>query len=463
MPGSEFKRTVDRALDDGFLQTALVRATGVFQGNRDRTAAELGYFEEVRSRVREAKERVLSNLDQYLVQLEEQVTAAGGRVIWAEDGQEVIDYILDLAQNRGLVRVVKGKSMVSEEIHLNDALEAAGMDVLETDLGEYILQLLGEKPSHIIAPAIHRTKEQIARLFEKKLGMPYTENPEEMTQVVRRELRNRFLTADLGITGVNFAVAETGTLVILENEGNIRMSTTLPRCHVAIMGVEKVMADWDDLAAALQALPISAVGQRLSSYVSFLTGSGRQGGEGPEELHLIIMDGFRTKVLADPDFREILRCLRCGSCLNVCPIYRHLGGHSYPWVYSGPLGVVLTGAARGEESASDVAGACTLCQACQAVCPAKIDLMGLILKLRQRLALHDESARHALGAAARVMASPWGYDLFSRLLTGAATLGLDPAGGVRSVTPTLKDLGEGRRFSGPSVGPFHRRSTDKDN
>ncbi|MEW5725618.1 MAG: lactate utilization protein B, partial [Thermodesulfobacteriota bacterium] len=415
-----FRRTIDQALGNRFLQTALDRATGSFKNTRTQAVAEYGDFEGLRRRAREAKDRVLADLDLYLTRLEAAVTAAGGKVFWAEDGAAAIDYVVRLAREKGARRVVKGKSMTTEEIHFNPGLEKAGLEVFETDLGEYIVQLLGERPSHIIGPAIHKTKEEVGRLFEEKLGLEYTDNPEEMTRAVRQELRARFLSADMGVTGVNFAVAETGTLVLLENEGNIRMSTTLPRVHVAVMGLEKVVADMTDLEPLLRILPLAAIGHRLPSYVSFLTGPGRVEGEGPEELHLVLLDGFRTRALADPDYRQLLRCLRCGSCLNFCPVYRRLGGHSYPWVYSGPIGVALTGAALGHAAARDVAGASTLCRACGQVCPVMIDLPGIIMKLRRLLAREDPALGAPITALARGLASSLGFDLAGRLAGLAA-------------------------------------------
>jgi L-lactate dehydrogenase complex protein LldF len=373
-----------------------------------------------------------------------------------------VDYIRRLAADKKLGRVVKGKSMVSEEIHLNQALEADGLEVYETDLGEYIIQLLGQRPSHIIGPAIHKTKEEIGRLFASKLGIPYTDVPEEMTRAVRKELRARFLAADLGITGANFAVAETGTLVLLENEGNIRMSTTLPPVHVAVMGIEKLVADWTDLAPLLRILPLSAVGQRLPSYVSFLTGPGRVRDEGPREFHLVLVDSFRSTVLADPLFRQMLRCLRCGACLNYCPVYRHLGGHGYPWVYSGPMGVALTAAAFGPQAARDVAGASTLCQACGSVCPVMIDLPGLILEARKRAATDEPGIGRLVDGMARILAAPKGYDLFGRLAAAGSMAVLSADGRVKRGPQRLWDLGRDRRLPRPAFEPFHRSPLDEE-
>ena len=456
MSSPEFDQTIRGALNNKFLQMALVRATSSFKNMRINAVRDLGYFEELRHLAKEAKDRVINNLDHYLTQLENSVSDAGGTVTWAQTGQDVVDYIVRLAKDKKLKKVVKGKSMTSEEIHLNPALEQAGLEVLETDLGEYIIQLVGERPSHIIGPAIHKTKEEIARLFESKIGLPYTDVPEEMTLAVRKRLRTAFLEADLGITGANFAVAETGTLVLLENEGNIRMSTTLPRIHVAVMGLEKVVADLTDLAALLQILPLSAVGQRLPSYVSLLTGPGRRQGEGPEELHLIIYDGFRSQVLADPLFRQVLRCVRCGACLNFCPVYRLIGGHSYPWVYSGPIGVVLTGAAQGAAAARDISGASTLCQTCKSVCPVMIDLPELILELRRRAGQGDNVMSQAFKTAAAGLATPLGFDLAGRMMELGFKTALKSSGQARFGPQALKCLVEGRRFPEPAHEPFHR-------
>jgi len=452
-----FDLNLDRALRNRFLQLALKRATGAFKDLRSGIINDLENFEELRQRAKEAKDRVLGRLDHYLTRLEASVTQAGGRVFWASTGDEVARYILTLARAKGLKSVVKGKSMTTEEIGLNPVLEQAGLEVLETDLGEYIIQLVGERPSHLIVPAVHKTREETARLFQKKLGLAYTDRPEELTRAVRDRLRGRFLSADLGVTGVNFAVAETGTLVLLENEGNIRMSSTLPRIHVAVMGLEKVVADFRDLAVLLQILPISATGQRLPSYVSFITGPGRHPGEGPEELHLILYDGYRTKVLADPDFRQVLRCLRCGACLNFCPVYRRIGGHTYPWTYSGPIGVVLTAAARGLEEARDIVGASTLCRACGQVCPVMIDLPELILEARRRLAEQTPAGpARAFDLAAHCLATPAGFDLAARGLSAAAGAMIDRQGLVRRGPEKIWGLGEGRRLPRPAEEPFRR-------
>lgn len=276
--------------------------------------------------------------------------------------------------------------MTTEEIGLNAALEAAGIEPLETDLGEYIIQLAGEAPFHIIAPALHKTREEVTELFMEKLGSRRLETREALTQEARRILRDGFRQADLGISGVNFAVAETGTIAVVENEGNARLSTSLPRVHIAVMGMEKVIPDLASLGIFLKILARSATGQKMSSYTSLITGP-RRGDEedGPEAFHLVVLDNGRSQLLADPELREALRCIRCGACLNVCPIYRHAGGHSYGWVYSGPIGSVITPSLVGRDQASALPFASSLCGACRDVCPVRIDLPRMLLAQRRKI------------------------------------------------------------------------------
>src|SRR5437870_8539152 len=280
---------------------------------------------------------------------------------------------------------VKSKSMATEEIHLNDALEAAGVTPVETDLGEYIIQLAHERPSHIIAPAIHKTKGQVAELFSKELKREAAPDPEILTQIARAELRQKFLEADLGISGANFGVAETGTVVLVTNEGNGRMVTSLPRVHVAVMGVEKVIPSMTDLAVFLAILAKSATGQKLSVYTSLVNGP-RRGGEleGPEEFHLVLLDNGRIRQVSGP-LREALNCLRCGACLNVCPVYRQIGGHAYGYTYPGPIGILLTAMLEGPGSVKDLAHASSLCGACADACPVRIDIPRMLIELRREV------------------------------------------------------------------------------
>src|SRR5438309_2488171 len=314
--------------------------------------------------------------------------------------------------------------MVTEEIELNEALEREGIEAVETDLGEYIVQLAHEKPSHILAPAVHKSKEDISDLFADKLGTMNLKDAREMTVVARKRLREYFCTADMGITGANFAVAETGTIVLVENEGNIRLSTTLPRIHVAVMGIEKVIPTLDDLAVFLKILARSASGQKMSSYVSFITGARRTGEvDGAGEFHLIVLDNGRTRILADEDMRESLYCLRCGACLNVCPVYQKLGGHAYGSVYPGPIGSILTPVFAGLEKTRDLPFASTLCGACREICPVRIDIPRILLKLRSEWSEggHDHRAgssvfeRLAIRVWAFAMGRPFLYNSLIRI------------------------------------------------
>jgi L-lactate dehydrogenase complex protein LldF len=370
------------AVQNKSLQARLRVLTG-FTVMRNAAFAQLKDGEALRDRAREIKEQSIANLDAYLVQLEENVALLGGTVHWARTGEEACAIVLELARKNKVTRVVKSKSMVTEEVELNEALEHAGIEAVETDLGEYIVQLAHEKPSHILAPAVHKSKGDIAELFAEKLGAPNLRDAEEMTVVARKRLREKFCTAEMGITGANFAIAETGTIVLVENEGNIRLSTTLPRIHVALVGIEKIVPSLDDLAVFLKILARSASGQKMSSYVSFITGARRAGeADGAKEFHLILLDNGRTRILADKEMRESLYCLRCGACLNVCPVYQKIGGHAYGSVYSGPIGSILTPVFAGLEKTKDLPFASTLCGACREICPVRIDIPRILLKLR---------------------------------------------------------------------------------
>jgi len=405
------------ALGDRVLQAALANATSKFMTARRTALAGFPQGEAYRERARQIKEATLQRLDEYLERLCDNVERAGGVVHWARDAAEARAIVLELAQARGVRTVVKSKSMATEEIHLNDGLTAAGITTVETDLGEYIIQLAGERPSHIIVPAIHKTKEQIAELFQAETHQAVAADPEALTRVAREELRQRFLQADMGISGVNFAVAETGTLVLVTNEGNGRLVTTLPRIHVALMGIDKVIPSLTDLMVFLQLLPRAATGQKLTTYTNLIRGPRRPDeADGPDELHVVILDNGRVAQLAGP-LREALHCLRCGACLNVCPVYRAVGGHAYGHVYPGPIGILLTAMLEGTPAVRDLAHASSLCGACQEACPVKIDIPRMLVALRvsldrERIAPWPE--RVLFKAFARLLAHPALFRLLAR-------------------------------------------------
>lgn len=383
-----FVENYRRALVNPTLQRALATATGKALDSRREAVEHVGEegWQRLRDRARAVKEHTVGNLDFYLAQLAENVERCGGQVFWAQTAEDARRYIIELAARRGVRVAVKSKSMMTEEIELNRALEAAGVEAVETDLGEYIVQLAGERPSHINMPAIHKTRGDVAELFTEKLGVEMDGDIAQMAGLARRVLRRRFAEAGMGITGVNYAVAETGTVVLVENEGNIRLTNSLPRLHVALMGIEKVIPRLEDLDVFLRLLSRSASGQKLCSYLSFLTGvKGSESEEGPDEFHLVILDNGRTQMLANPHLRESLFCIRCGACLNVCPVYQKIGGHAYGWVYPGPIGAVLTPQMIGRERAAALPFASTLCGACRDVCPVKINLPEMLLHLRHEI------------------------------------------------------------------------------
>jgi L-lactate dehydrogenase complex protein LldF len=396
-----FVENYKRALANEQLQRALFNATSKFTAHRNLGVADIAdEWEDLRTEARGIKEHTIARLDEYLDMFAANVERAGGRVFWARDAKEANDYVTTLALERGVRLAVKSKSMVTEEIELNEALASAGVEPVETDLGEYIVQLAGERPSHIIAPAIHKTRFDVADLFSEKLNVERLEEIEAMTALARRVLRERFASAGLGVSGANFAVAETGTIVLVENEGNIRLTTSLPRVHVALMGIEKVIPRLEDLAVFLKILPRSGSGQRFTSYVSFLTGIKRRPDEeGPEELHVVILDNGRSEMLADPHLRESLYCIRCGACLNVCPVYQKIGGHAYGWIYPGPIGAVITPQLVGRERAADLPFASSLCGACREVCPIKINIPDMLLRLRYQLKEETGGGRSGGGSA----------------------------------------------------------------
>lgn len=382
-----FKRSASAALEDQDLQSALNFAKDGFIGKRSAAVAKFPEWEAIRTEAREMKNHVLENLDHYLLAYESAVIANGGTVHWAETGADAADIIVELCKKAGASTVAKGKSMVGEEAGLNEALIAAGVVPIETDLGEYIIQLAQEPPSHIIAPAIHKTREQVSDLFHEhhqQYGLhDRLVDRAALVNEARTVLRDKFIAADVGITGANFLVAETGQHILVTNEGNGDLSSVLPDTQIVIAGIEKVVPNLDDASALLRLLARSATGQHFSNYTSLMSGPRRKNDiDGPTNFHVVLVDNKRTEMLSG-ELREMLRCFRCGACLNHCPVYGSVGGHAYGWVYPGPMGSVVTPVMVGLENAPDLPHACTLNGRCAEVCPMSIPLPSLLRSHRQ--------------------------------------------------------------------------------
>lgn len=380
------KSRLAKEVTDPVLRKNLIKAQTVIGAKRQMMMDELGNWESWRDISKDIRNHVIENLDGYLWQLSESIERNGGNVFFAKDDKEAREYIVKVCQSKNAKKVVKSKSMVTEEISLNEALEAAGIETLETDLGEFVLQIADDKPSHIVVPAIHISRTEIRKRLHEKLGYEGDEEPENMTAFVRKHLREHFLQADVGISGCNFAIPESGTLCLVTNEGNLRMATTIPKTHIAVMGMERIAPSFNDVDPLLTMLARSAVGLRLTSYNTWLTGPRLEGEiDGPEDFHLVIVDNGRSDIIAS-EFRDVLRCIRCGACMNTCPCYRHIGGHGYGSIYPGPIGAVITPLLGGYEEFRDLPNICSLCTACDSVCPVRIPLSSLILQHRRVIA-----------------------------------------------------------------------------
>ncbi|MDC3414838.1 LutB/LldF family L-lactate oxidation iron-sulfur protein [Terrihalobacillus insolitus] len=421
-----FNNRVEKGLGDDFMRGAVRSAQGRLQNNRSKAADELGDWEEWRSLGQEIRQHTMENLDYYLNQLSDKVAELGGHVYFAETADDANRYVRDVVQKKQGKKVVKSKSMVTEEIALNDALEEDGCEVVETDLGEYILQIDDhDPPSHIVAPALHKNKEQIRDVFQERKGYTDSEKPEELTLFAREQLRKEFLSADIGITGCNFAVAESGSFALVTNEGNARLVTTLPKTQITVMGMERIVPTWEELDVLVSMLTRSAVGQKLTSYVTALTGPREIGhADGPEEFHLVIVDNGRSKILGT-EFQEALHCIRCAACINVCPVYRHVGGHAYGSIYPGPIGAVLTPLLGGYEDYKELPYASSLCGACTDVCPVKIPLHEQLIMHRRKIVEEEEestkSERLAMKGFSLATGSPRLYKIGTKMAPLLAT------------------------------------------
>ena len=388
-PAQTFQDAARVALGDTQLRRNMGKATQTIRVKRAAVVRELPDWEPLREAGRAIKERVLRHLDKYLVQIEESVTRAGGKVHWARDAAEANRIIAAIAKGHGAKEVVKVKSLTTDEIGLNEALHREGIEAIETDLAELIVQLAGDRSSHILVPAIHKNRSEIRELFKRKLGVEdLTDEPKALAGAARTHLRAKFLSAKVAVSGANFGVAESGTICVVESEGNGRMCLTLPEVLISVMGLEKIIPSWQDFEVFLQLLPRSSTGERMNPYTSFWTGVSP--GDGPKEFHLVLLDNGRTKVLADKMGRQALNCIRCSACLNICPVYERTGGHAYNSVYPGPIGAILTPQLAGVENAGSLPYASSLCGACYDVCPVKINIPDVLVHLRGKVVRHKQ-------------------------------------------------------------------------
>ncbi|MEE4263844.1 MAG: LutB/LldF family L-lactate oxidation iron-sulfur protein [Desulfobacteraceae bacterium] len=463
----DYNSEAKKALKNQVLQGALADLQGRFGHGTALAYQNLPEGPDLRLKAHDIRKNGIENLDVLLETLAANVRKNGGQVFFAQDAQAALDYCLQIARKHNVKLAVKGKSMVSEEIGLNSALLKNGIDVAETDLGEYIIQLAGERPSHIIAPAIHKTRKDIGRLFTDKIGISYTEDPPSLTRAARKSLRQKFLAADMGFSGCNIACAETGHILTVSNEGNIRMSTTMPRVHVAIMGMERVAARLEDHDILLRLLCRAAAAQNMGTYASYVGGPRyADQADGPDEFHLIILDNGRSRILADPEFREMLYCIRCAACLNICPVYGKIGGHAYGHPYSGPVGAVVLPLFAGINAAKDLCQGETLCGACQDACPVNIDLPRMLLALRAKLADGDpdwgvtrasRSEKAVFKIWSWMIRSRQVYELFLRAASLGQKLFPQKDGMVRWLPPPLNGWSRGRDIKPVAGESFIKR------
>lgn len=462
----DFRQGAGAALSDPKIQANLEGLYNGFHQARIDASDQTPDWEALQDKGRAIKAHTLDNLAYYLELVERNVIASGGHIYFARDAEAASNYVVNLAKERGIELVIKGKSMVSEEMALNHRLEEEGIEPVETDLGEYIVQLAEETPFHIIAPAIHKSRGEVSELFVEKLNVPMYDNIEDLTREARDQLRQKFVDAGMGITGANFIVAETGTVTLVTNEGNGRMCTSMPKIHVAITGMEKVVPSIEDLGLFLRLLIRSATGQRISSYVTTVTGPrGEDEVDGPEEFHLVIVDNGRSKMLADPNLREALYCLRCGACLNACPVYRKVGGHAYGWVYPGPIGAIVSPMLTNLSEAKDLPYASTLCGACKEACPVKINIPRMLLYLRKELTQGETYPEHkSVSMAESTAVKGWRASVSSSFMMRLSNLGgrllqlpFVRGGRIDRLPSPLSGWTKHRKFPAIASKPFRTR------
>jgi iron-sulfur cluster protein len=446
-----FKASITRAVNDSNLTGALGKFSEAYKVNRAKAYEGID-FEDLRTRIAEIKSSAACDLDGLAETFQKNAEALGAKVFRTRDPDEVKQYILKVAREGGVKHVVKSKSMATEEIHLNRSLMEAGISVAETDLGEWIIQLAGQTPSHMVMPAIHMTKEEVAELFSKEVEERVSTDIPRLVKVARSELRPKFLAADMGISGGNIAVAETGSIVLVTNEGNARLVTTLPRIHIALIGVEKLVREFDSVAPILEALPRSATAQLLTSYVSIISGPTQNDDGSTKELHIILMDNKRTEMARDPKFKQALQCIRCGSCLNVCPIFRLVGGHVFGGIYTGGIGTILTAWFDELQKSEDIQGLCIQCGNCTQVCPGKLDIPEMIMEIRRRLV--QEKGQSLVQKA--IFGVVNNRKLFHTMLRAASLAGKPFTSGkfIRHLPLFLSDLTEGRSLPAIAAEPF---------
>ncbi|GGN65927.1 LutB/LldF family L-lactate oxidation iron-sulfur protein [Oceanobacillus indicireducens] len=454
---SPFQERVQKGIENDFMRQAVSSAQGRFRTGKLTQAEELGNWEDWRQLGEEIRKHTVENLDYYLQQLSDQVSRRGGNVFFASTAEEATEYIQNVIKNKEAKKVVKSKSMVTEEIGLNHALELGGVEVVESDLGEWILQLDDDPPSHIVTPALHKNKEQIRETFAEKRGYTNSDKPEELASFSRDQLRKEFLSADVGITGCNFAIAESGTITLVTNEGNAEMATTLTDTLVTVMGMERIVPTWEEMEILVGLLTRSAVCQKLTSYITAYTGSRLEDEiDGPDDYHLVIVDNGRSKILGT-EFQAALHCIRCAACINVCPVYRHIGGHAHNSIYPGPIGAVLTPLLDGYQDHTELPYASSLCGACTEACPVKIPLHDMLIKHRQIIVEKENKAPTAekmmMKGFAKWSSSPAAY-ILSTKMARLALKAWTKDDTIENGPGPLKNWTNSRNFPAPSKQSF---------